>query len=98
MMVRFIVFLPSSSKKNNLGLFVFFTSNTYCMLKLCLGKTPSPLYLKQALNRRQVTLFPSDSVQFLSSNEINFDSRSNDTYESILITGLDLKNTAVLDS
>lgn len=88
--VWFIVFLPSNSKKNNLGFFVFFTSNTYCTLKLCLIRTPSPVYLKQAVSGRHVTLVSSESVQFLMSKEISLDSEPKVTYESILITGRDL--------
>jgi len=87
-----MMFLPSSSRKNNLGFFVFFTSSTYCMLKLCLARTPSPVYLKQALSGRQVTLVSSESVQFLVSKEISLDSESKTTKESILMTGRDLEN------
>lgn len=61
------------------------------MLKLCLVRTPSPVYLKQALSGRQVTLEPSESVQFLLSREISLDSESKTTKESILITGRDLE-------
>lgn len=49
------------------------------MLKLCLIRTPSPVYLKQALSGKHVTLLLSESVQFLLSKEINLDSESKDT-------------------
>lgn len=55
----------------------------------------TPLYLRHELIAVHVTLLPSRTVQFLSSNEINLVSVSKAVVASITATGRDLENLFV---